>query len=622
MQQKKAIAPIQNQDTAKPSDIWVRPDPELTPPSIIPKEIAWPSQREVAKLTELAIANKNTENLLREKFDLTVPTNEELQDIADKSLVLLKLLQIPQQPSQITKLNKTSLKPWETSLDDFFTTYGKSLQSATRWVRGVCKEGQFETAFGAVQEWREEGIFKLDTILYNSLLSGLTGVPYEQVNEKAHLILNMMKEDKVKPDHISFGSIIYPLVKKKPLSTLELDAAFAWMNEIKAYNIEPTVPIFTNLVVGCVRAGDANRAWATFDHMRVWRCQPDFVMYTEMMHVCSMTGEAEKALNLYQEMREEDLYPTEVTYTALLSSFRKRPDMFREGIHVLGEMKLAGFKPDIRTWKAVIEMISGGGDVKTSELVFDEAMREFASPDNVFPKEQYLMSFYAETLRAYAQSFRSIAVRKDTKLIESNIKQAETIFNKLIEAGETPNLAVANGMLSVYASGIRLNRALAFREEFAKYGLQPSVETYNILVRMYSRARRLERAFDIFNQMKLLGMKPNLTTYSDLITACARSDFVMSGMRLLREMKAKGIQCEPHHYYVINFRRNLTTSPHLIREIDEITGKNLHFVPGWKKVGGRKARPEYRDVSKEEKKRIDREPVFLTPEQVRPQKFQ
>jgi len=87
----------------------------------------------------------------------------------------------------------------------------------------------------------------------------------------------------------------------------------------------------------------------------------------------------------------------------------------------------------------------------------------------------------------------------------------------------------------------------------------------------------------------------------------------MSGMRLIREMKENGIEPKPHHAYIMNFRRQLTTSPHLIREIDHLTGKDRDHVPMWEKVGGRKPKPEYRNVSPKERKAIANEPAFLSP---------
>lgn len=172
-------------------------------------------------------------------------------------------------------------------------------------------------------------------------------------------------------------------------------------------------------------------------------------------------------------------------------------------------------------------------------------------------------------------------------------------------------------MLDVYCEAGRINRALTFKDSYSQMGLVPNTDTFASLIKMFSRARRLERAFDLFNQMKVLGMKPSLKTYSDIITACARSDFVMSGMRLLREMKEKGYPLAHHHYFVLNFRRNLTSSPHLVREIDDLTGKALHFVPGWKKPGGRHQRPDNRPVSKKERKAIAKEPAWLSPDMIR-----
>jgi hypothetical protein len=74
-------------------------------------------------------------------------------------------------------------------------------------------------------------------------------------------------------------------------------------------------------------------------------------------------------------------------------------------------------------------------------------------------------------------------------------------------------------------------------------------------------------------------------------------------MKFLREMKEKGYKLHWSHEFVLNFRRNCTKFPHIVREIDELTGKAEHFIPPWRRPGGRRAINIRREITEEEKEK-------------------
>eukprot|EP01125_Pyxidicula_operculata_P007227 TRINITY_DN2456_c0_g1_i5.p1 TRINITY_DN2456_c0_g1~~TRINITY_DN2456_c0_g1_i5.p1 ORF type:complete len:200 (-),score=24.58 TRINITY_DN2456_c0_g1_i5:46-645(-) len=179
-----------------------------------------------------------------------------------------------------------------------------------------------------------------------------------------------------------------------------------------------------------------------------------------------------------------------------------------------------------------------------------------------------------------------------------------------------PNTATLNAVLHLYTECLRINRALEFREKFKEHGLTFDLDTYKSYIKLFTRTKQLERAFDFFNLMKAENIKPDLQTYAHLVFGCARNLYITSGLRLMREMKENGIPVEPHFHFVVNFRRNITKTPHLVKELDEITGKAEHFVPGWKKPRGRKRNVQMREMTKEERQKLASEPKFLNADQV------
>ena len=142
--------------------------------------------------------------------------------------------------------------------------------------------------------------------------------------------------------------------------------------------------------------------------------------------------------------------------------------------------------------------------------------------------------------------------------------------------------------------------------------MRDSFETRKLILALLSRARRVERALDELQLLRVDGYVADVQCYSLVIAACARTHYATTGMRLLREMHAQGLPLQPHHYYVLQFRRNLVKSPHLVREIDALTGKARQYVPGWKRPGGRKYKARMREPSKAEVKRLATEPAWLS----------
>jgi len=256
-----------------------------------------------------------------------------------------------------------------------------------------------------------------------------------------------------------------------------------------------------------------------------------------------------------------------------------------------------GFVPSIDTYIPLLKVSARGGDLPTALLLFDEIQKLPA------PSKSYLEIVYSTLLHAYAINQR-IAFKGGT--VYNNIQAANKIFERM-RVSVTPTVLSLNELLRVYAEGYRINSTKQLYDTFRDYGVVPNTETYNVLLKMYCRTRRMERAVDLFYTMKSFQQPIEYRTYVILINGCARSHYVISGMNLIKEMKEKGMRLEPHLSFVLNFRRLLSKTPHLMKEIDELTGKPK-FIPTFLKPGFKKISARRRELSEEEKKILSKEP--------------
>jgi len=264
-------------------------------------------------------------------------------------------------------------------------------------------------------------------------------------------------------------------------------------------------------------------------------------------------------------------------------------------------MKIMGFVPDIFTYLALLQLSARGGDLPTALLIFDEIQRI----PSLSPRMD--QNVFLSLLNAYASNQR---VSMNNGQVENNILAANKIFERMIAFGITPTVWSLNSLLRVSAEACRINRTKMLYEKFSDYGVVPNKETFKILIKMYSRTRRMDRALDLFYSMKSFQHPIDYKTYILLMDGCVRSHYITSGMRIIKEMKEKGYPLQPHFHFVLNFRRQLVKTPHLIRELDDITGRSK-FRPTFLKPGFKIIRARRRELSKEESKLLSKEPKFF-----------
>eukprot|EP01124_Arcella_intermedia_P017842 TRINITY_DN2481_c0_g1_i1.p1 TRINITY_DN2481_c0_g1~~TRINITY_DN2481_c0_g1_i1.p1 ORF type:complete len:986 (-),score=264.69 TRINITY_DN2481_c0_g1_i1:1247-4120(-) len=577
----------------------------ITPPP--PPQIIFPREldhSQAGKVLSDAVKDKTPEELFTTKFEKTI-TEERYQEIVKETTTLSQILLMPHKQTGIIKKERVSIQDDEIELSAYFRRHKREGFSYNRYIRGVAERGRFDLGLMAILDMKLRG-FKPNIYHYNSLFVSLVKQPHANQQEKIEHVLSLIRSE-TQPDVWTYSIMIDSILAGSPSKLIPdeiVDKAFDVIELMKKEDIKPNVPIFTSLVKGCIRAKDTVRAWATFDHMRVWHHQPDVVMYSSMIHVCSKTGEAERALNLYEEMKSNDLYPTEITFNSLISCFIKRYDMHKDAFRILTEMKNFGYIPNAKTYCHLLKVCAKGGDLQTSQLLFDELMRLPDQSDRAFP--------YGALIESFANNHRVVGPSG----YEKNIKDAEQVFEKMVSAGISPSVPVMNALLKVYTEAMRFNRSNALKEKYAEYGLTPDSETYKTLIKMNCRARKLEKAMDLFQIMKTKALKPDLQVYAYLIMGCTKTFSINSGINLLKEMKENGIQPKPHHLFVLNFRRDIMKHPHLVRQVDKITGRANQHRPFFLQPGFRKVRAQMREIPKEEQKLIEKEPKFLTPSQL------
>ncbi len=237
--------------------------------------------------------------------------------------------------------------------------------------------------------------------------------------------------------------------------------------------------------------------------------------------------------------------------------------------------------------------MGGAGDVSTASLIFDELRRLPLPPSSAHLPLSLWSRAYTALLTAHVYALRRPGVQRSARA-EELLGQGELLYQRYVQevcAGDETKASVhvLDAVLRLFTEAERVNRAWTWREKYDALQVAPTLATYKALLKLLCRTRRVERALELFAQMQLppSAFVPDVQSYAHLLDGCSRAHYVSTGMRLLREMKQRGLPLQPHFLFVQNFRRHLSKSPHLIQEIDALTGKARQFTPGWKRPGGR-----------------------------------
>merc|ERR1719359_374052 len=135
-------------------------------------------------------------------------------------------------------------------------------------IKGYCRMGDIQTAFGILRRMRQEGGARPDEILYNSLLDGCTR---SNLMDEGLKLLEEMQQEGVKPSNFTLSILVKMMSRSR-----NLDGAFSIVEEMTSkHGLRPNVHVYTNLIVACLSRRTPERAMRTLERMVRERVQPD-----------------------------------------------------------------------------------------------------------------------------------------------------------------------------------------------------------------------------------------------------------------------------------------------------------------------------------------------------------
>ncbi|KAL3694877.1 hypothetical protein R1sor_008528 [Riccia sorocarpa] len=265
-----------------------------------------------------------------------------------------------------------------------------------------------------------------------------------------------------------------------------------------------------------------------------------------------------KCRNVTAAIRYASLLPAvNLHFNYMIQEFGNQGDL-QGAFAAFRSMEGAGVKPDMYTYRTLIDACAHQGDAARASAVFKEIIRSGNKP-NVYVYNS-LMNVHAgdtDTVWQIYEDMRRLGLEPD--LTTYNIMLKSCSVSKSAERAKTlyrdiENGAAATGLkldVFTYTTAIHIfgearmwDLALKVKEDMLASRVTPNVITWTALIGACANVGMVEQAFKIFSEMLASGCLPNAQTYNMLINACCEANQHDRAFQLFKEWKETGkIRC-------------------------------------------------------------------------------
>merc|ERR1740117_1927365 len=299
--------------------------------------------------------------------------------------------------------------------------------------------------------------------------------------------------------------------------------------------IIPNEVIYTSLIVGCWKAGQAERAEETYKEMFEHGYLGDPLTYNTLIRVSAEHGNCEGAMGWWQKMQHFDIEASLYTFTNLIYACSQRPDYHTKAFEYYEICLGRGHTPNNRLMDVVLNACAKRGDISAAQRIWQQFTEFNLKPDII----SYNTFIWTIAKKMAVQEWRS---GTDVWSREDRLMLADDLFKEVCARSDmTPDRRTLNNMLAVYTNGKMTEQAAGmFLNAYEKFGELLDYWSHMHMITMHCRVQDLTEAFKYFALMKSKDIKPSQHTFATLLKCCNRNQDAFAGAAVLREMMIAG----------------------------------------------------------------------------------
>lgn len=269
-------------------------------------------------------------------------------------------------------------------------------------LRTLCQEKSMTDARNVYHSLKHN--FRPNLQTFNILLSGWKST------EEAEVFFKEMKEMGVKPDVVSYNSLIDVYCKGK-----EMEKAYKVVNEMRNEDIAPDVITYTSIIGGLGLIGQPDKARDVLKEMKEYGCYPDVAAYNATIRNFCIAKRLRDAYSLMDEMVNKGLSPDATTYNLFFRVYYWSNDLNS-------------------SWNLYTRMIGTGCLPKTQSCMF--LIRLFKRHEKV----EMALHLWSDMVEKGFGSYTLVSdVLFDLLCDMGKLVEAEKCFLEMVEKGQKPS---------------------------------------------------------------------------------------------------------------------------------------------------------------------------------------
>jgi pentatricopeptide repeat protein len=207
---------------------------------------------------------------------------------------------------------------------------------------------------------------------------------------------------------------------------------------------------------------------------------------------------------------------------------------------ILQSMKVAGARPTVMCYSALISACAKAGDADGAEDWLETLIgANLGKPNTIC---------FNITISACAKS--------------GNVARAEAWIPKMRDLGVEPDVMSFNAVIDACARAAQVNRAEEWLSHMCRDNVSPNVVSYSSVLHACAKVGSPSRAEKWLSQMEAEGVEPNAICYNALINACAKAGDNHRASDWIDRMTENGVQPTVNSYSCIIDRLAKTGAVH------------------------------------------------------------
>ncbi|KAI9022795.1 hypothetical protein CLU79DRAFT_845615 [Phycomyces nitens] len=332
--------------------------------------------------------------------------------------------------------------------------------------------------------------------------------------------------------------------------------------------ISPDEYTFNSLINYQLKRNKLDEAFRIYDLMLTRGFSPDTVTYGSFINYYIGKGDIPEAIKYYDVMKRKEIPSNTHIYNILLKGYFKHPAHAEPLFQRLRTMLIDNVQGDSVTYNTQLANIqlnkdgSNSSEVDVTRLteIFDEMMAKEHTPNNsTYNIALGILGKLPEssgdrpkqTISSLLESLDTSGLQPDIighatmirdAASNSNMKEAEDAFRRMLNSGVRPNIYVFAHLVWGYSKIGDLNKAqnvLHYMSE-PPFNVEPTAFVFAPLIEGYAKAAEYEKAHSTFREMINRGIPADCITYTILANMFLNSSFLekeSSAISLLNDLR-------------------------------------------------------------------------------------